>query len=229
MTEQDRLKAAYADMAARHGEGYHSADQPGVRFIEEQKRQAVVQTLLKNNLPDLTGIRVLEIGCGSGGILPYLQELGAAPGNLFGIDLQEERVATAQSRYPDMQFQVADATQIPFEDDSFHLVVAFTVFSSILDPVLRKQVASEIQRVLVRPGLVLWYDMRWPNPRNPHIRPVTAADLRVLFPDATVDVRPHTLMPPLARRLAGPWPNLTRRLARMPILNSHLCGSIRLL
>lgn len=229
MSEQDRLKAAYADMAARHGAGYHAMSHPGVRFIEDQKRTAIVQTLLRNNLGDLTGIRVLEIGCGAGGILPFLHDLGAEPANLFGIDLQDGRIAAAQQQHPDFHFQVADATEIPFEDGSFHVVAAFTVFSSILDPVLRRQVASEIQRVLTRPGLLLWYDMRWPNPANPHIRPVSAAALRDLFPDATVDVRPHTLMPPLARRLAGRWPTLTARLARRPILCSHLVGSLRFL
>jgi SAM-dependent methyltransferase len=227
MNEQDRLKAAYADMSARHGADYHSLDNPGVRWIEDQKRTGVVQHLLRNNLGDLTGIRILEIGCGSGGMLPYLAELGAAPANLHGIDLQDERIATAQAQHPDMHFQVADATQIPYEDESFHVVVAFTVFSSILDPVLRKQVAGEIQRVLARPGLLLWYDMRWRNPRNPHIRPVSRAELVQLFPDSVIDVRPHTLMPPLARRLAGRWPGLTRRLGRMPLFCSHLFGSLR--
>jgi ubiquinone/menaquinone biosynthesis C-methylase UbiE len=227
MTEQDRLNAAYADMSARHGAGYHSLENPAVRWMEDQKRRSVVQHLLRNNLGDLAGLRILEIGCGSGGMLPYVAELGADPALLHGIDLQEGRIAAAQAQYPDMHFQVADATQIPFEDASFQIVLAFTVFSSILDPILRRQVASEIQRVLTRPGLLLWYDMRWHNPRNPHIRPVSRSELGRLFPGSLIDVRPHTLMPPLARRLAGKWPDLSNRLARMPILCSHLFGTIR--
>jgi ubiquinone/menaquinone biosynthesis C-methylase UbiE len=227
MNEQDRLKAAYADMSARHGGNYHSFDHPGVRWLEEQKRAAVVQQLVRNNLVELGGMSVLEIGCGIGGILPYLTELGADPAFMYGIDLQDERIASAQAQHPAMHFQVADAAALPFEDERFHIVVAFTVFSSILDPALRKQVAREIQRVLARPGLLLWYDMRWPNPGNPHIRPVSQAELAELFPGAVIEVRPHTLMPPLARRLAGRWPKLCQRLARMPLFCSHLFGSIR--
>jgi SAM-dependent methyltransferase len=227
MDEQSRLTDAYAAMSSRHGDDYHSLDQPGVRWMENQKRNGVVSELVRHNLPDLAGYNILEIGCGSGGMLPYMLELGAAPDKLFGIDLQPDRIAAAQARHPGIRFQVADASQLPFEDESFHIVIAFTVFSSILDPDLRRQVAAEIRRVLAVPGLVLWYDMRWPNPWNRHIRPVSAQELAELFPGCEIIVRPHTLLPPLLRRLAGPLPALCARLGRVPVLCSHLFGAIR--
>lgn len=227
MDEQTRLHTAYADMAQQRGTDYHSPDHPGVQFMEIQKRNGVVSELVRHNLPELGGHNILEIGCGFGGMLPFLHELGADADKLFGIDLQAERIAEAKIRHPKFNFQVADAAHLPFEDEHFHIVIAFTVFSSILDPALRQQVAAEIRRVMTVPGLLLWYDMRWPNPFNPHTRPVGATEVAELFAGCQVGIRPSTLAPPLTRALAGPAPALCQRLGQTPWLCSHLIGGIR--
>lgn len=54
------------------------------------------------------------------------------------------------------------------------MVLTFTVFSSILDPQMAQNVAQEIVRVLRPQGFLLWYDFRFNNPRNPHVRGMTS-------------------------------------------------------
>ena len=47
---------------------------------------------------DLSTLRVLEVGCGSGGNLLELLRLGFAPAHLAGIELLPERFAQARAR-----------------------------------------------------------------------------------------------------------------------------------
>jgi ubiquinone/menaquinone biosynthesis C-methylase UbiE len=175
----------------------------------------------------LTGRRVLEVGSGSGSELAWLRELGAAPSDLVGVELLGDRVAAATSAFPDLDFRQGNAERLEFADGEFGLVLAITVFSSILDPEMARNVASEIVRVLDRNGALLWYDVRYDSVSNRNVRAVTAARVRDLFPSLQGELRTLTLVPPLARRL-GP---LTRGayplLSAIPPLRSHLIGLLR--
>ncbi|TPQ36241.1 hypothetical protein C2U70_12865 [Bradyrhizobium guangdongense] len=65
---------------------------------------------------------VLEVGCGSG----YYSEIFARllPGKLrySGVDYSEAMIARARARYQSVAFEVADATQLPYPNDSFDIV-----------------------------------------------------------------------------------------------------------
>jgi SAM-dependent methyltransferase len=105
--------------------------------------------------------RVLDIGCGSGYFLHRLLEFGAATGT--GVDLSQQRIDSAQQRYPTARFLRANAAQLPFADSDFDIVTQFTCLSSVLDGGLRAAIAGEMWRVLRPGGIVLSYDMR-PEP-----------------------------------------------------------------
>jgi SAM-dependent methyltransferase len=71
-----------------------------------------------------TGIanpRVLEVGCGSG----YFSEIFATllPGGVryTGIDYSNAMIASARARYPATEFEAADATNLPYADNSFDI------------------------------------------------------------------------------------------------------------
>lgn len=70
----------------------------------------------------LTSPSVLEVGCGSG----YYSEVFAAlvPGGVHytGIDYSGTMIARARDHYPSTSFKIADATRLPFEDNSFDVV-----------------------------------------------------------------------------------------------------------
>jgi ubiquinone/menaquinone biosynthesis C-methylase UbiE len=126
--------------------------------------------LARTGLLPLSDKHILEVGCGEGGRLRELNPLGAKPSLLSGIDLLADRVESARIRLPEADLRVADARSLPFEAERFDLVLVFTVFSSILDAEVARQVATEIRRVLKSGGAVIWYDFRYDNPRNPNVR-----------------------------------------------------------
>jgi hypothetical protein len=57
----------------------------------------------------------------------------------------------ARTAHPDPNFVEANGERI---------VLAFTVFSSILDQSIGKRIATEITRVLATGGVIVWYDVR---------------------------------------------------------------------
>jgi len=75
---------------------WHARNPVSITFRHSQER-AIVSLLNQNNI-QLEEISVLDVGCGYGGLLRFLATLGAAPKNLFGIDLMEYRI-DAEARY----------------------------------------------------------------------------------------------------------------------------------
>jgi len=155
-----------------------------------------------------------------------LAELGAEPSALTGIELLPERVASAHERFPELDVRVGNAEHIDCADASFDLVLAYTVFSSILDNVMARNVAAEIERALKPGGVLLWYDFRYDNPRNPNVRKMSESMVRSLFPAFRGELRPITLLPPVSRRLGVTAPMLYAAMAALPPLRSHLLGAL---
>jgi ubiquinone/menaquinone biosynthesis C-methylase UbiE len=183
--------------------------------------------LHRASLFPLHGLRVADIGCGDGTWLLEFLQWGADPAALCGIDLRAERVQSARRRIPQADLHTGNASELPWADGSFDLVSQFTVFTSMLDPALKRAVAAEMVRILKPGGAILWFDFRFHNPRNLQVRGVRAAEIRSLFPDCEVQLTPVLLAPPLARRVAGwSWP-LAELLTALPFLRTHFAGLIR--
>ncbi|MFV9507762.1 MAG: class I SAM-dependent methyltransferase [Oscillochloridaceae bacterium umkhey_bin13] len=227
--ETERLARVYADYANDAAtRARWDGRNPGNAAIVAERQRSIRALLAAAGLLPLAGRRILEIGCGSGGVLSSLLALGAQPEDLYGVDLLPDRVAMAAQRLPCSHVQVANAEALPFPAARFELIAIFTVFSSILDPAMRRNVASEVRRVLRPGGAVLWYDFRYNNPRNPHVRGVTRPQIAALFPDLTLQLQRITLLPPLARRLGALTPWLYAPLAGVPLLRTHEVGVLRL-
>ena len=99
-----------------------------------------------------------------GGVLASFERWGASPENLFGVDLLSDRIQAARERFPGLAFEEAKAEALPFAHHAFDLVVFFTVFTSILDPIMPLNVSREVNRVPRPGGAVIWHDFRVNNP-----------------------------------------------------------------
>jgi len=164
----------------------------------------------------------LEVGFGTIGWLAQLIAWGVCERDLFGIDLDADRVGRAQTALPVADLRQGDATKLPWPTNHFRLVIQSTVFSSVLDGRVRRIIADEITRVLRPGGALLWYDLATNNPRNPHVRAVRAREIRDLFPRLQGSVGSLTLAPPISRALAPKSWLLATLLESVKLLHTHL-------
>jgi len=128
-----------------------SANSPYVYDIENRERKACTMTaVLEDFLPlSLDNYDLLNVGGSAGVIDNYL---AAHFNRVVGIDIDEPAITHARNSFTreNLEFQVADALNLPFGDASFDVVVCSHVYEHVPDPV---QMFSEISRVLKKGGI----------------------------------------------------------------------------
>jgi len=227
MDEIERIKEAYAKRDNLKYSNIYSYHNPSALFIYQEREKAILKALSENGLDNLSDKRVLDIGCGYGGMLRDFIKYGVDPDNCFGIDLLPERIEQASKLSPGMELRCENAVNISFDNDSFDIVLCFTVFSSIIDIEMKQLIAREIIRVRSPEGLILWYDYHINNPKNPDVKGVTKKEIHELFPDCEIKLRRIIPAPPLLRLIAPYSLFLCYLLQKTTILNTHYIGTIR--
>lgn len=100
-------------------------------------------------LPDISGLTGLDIGCGEGTNTRLLAEAGA---KMAAIDIAPTFIKHARQTEKEMplgiDYRVADATDLPFPENSFDFAAAFMSFMDIPD---QSAAMKEACRIL-RPG-----------------------------------------------------------------------------
>jgi SAM-dependent methyltransferase len=225
--ERRRIVAEFARRAAEEPTERYAPWDPSSQLIESERARMAAAMLRRAACFPGESDRCLEIGCGSLGWFPELIRWRVASEQLCGIDLSESRVDRLRRALPGVDVRAGDATTLPWADSSFRVVIASTVFTSILDATMRRLVAGEIQRVLRPGGALLWYDFAWNNPRNPNVRGIGRSELRALFPALSGEIRALTLAPPLARLVAPVSWRLATVLAAIPGLRTHLLAVLK--
>ena len=226
LSETDRIKRAYGSLDERAIARWDPRN-AGNQQILAERRRLTRRLLQRAGWVPLGDRRVLDVGSGGGAELAWFRELGASESALVGIDLLPERIDAARGAYPQFEFHLGNAEHLPFPDGSFDLVLAYTVFSSILDAGMAANVSAEIRRVMRPGGGFLWYDFRYDSPANRNVRGVSEARVRAMFPDLSGELIGLTLLPPVARRLGPLTPIAYPALAWVPPLRSHLLGLLR--
>lgn len=205
----------------------YSLSNPANLFAVQSRERAAVDLLRTMGRADLSGAKILDLGCGSGGELHRLTALGAQPLRLHGLDLLFERLQEARRAGLTFHFVQGNGGELPYRDEQFDMVLQFTVFSSVLDSGLKSRMASEMLRVLKAGGAILWYDY-WLNPTNRATRGIRPGEIRRLFPGCRFRFRKVTLAPPIARRVVPVSWIVGTMLEYLPVLRSHyLVGIIK--
>jgi 2-polyprenyl-3-methyl-5-hydroxy-6-metoxy-1,4-benzoquinol methylase len=96
-----------------------------------------------------SGRRVLDAACGEGYGAAMLAAAGAS--SVIGVDIDEQTVAHARSRYG-LDIRAGDVAKLPFADGEFDLVVSFETIEHVPDP---DAAIGEFARVLAPDGLLL--------------------------------------------------------------------------
>jgi len=180
-------------------------------------RRRIFFDVLDRELAGRAGLRVLEIGCGAGGMLGPLQRYGA----VHGIDIDRECVEFCRRR----GFQrvlCGSGYELPFADGTFDLVCLFDTMEHIPDDA---QALREVKRVLAPGGRVFVsvpaYQWLWSqNDRIAHHhRRYTARRLRSAMTAAALQPRRISYFNSFLLPLIVPavlWQKLMDRLGRLP-------------
>jgi SAM-dependent methyltransferase len=223
----DEPRAVAERYARRTGADRYSFARPEVLLGVQERQRAMLGLFAQAGLYDFAALRVLEVGCGSGGNLLELLRLGFRPEHLVGVELLPGRAAEARHALPEaLAVHAGDALALDLPAAGFDIVFVSTVFSSLLDDAFQQRLADAMWRWLRPGGAVLWYDFVVGNPRNADVRGVPLARVRALFPQGRVRARRVTLVPPLARAVA-PWhPALYTLFNTVPWLRTHVLAWI---
>lgn len=230
MGEKERIRDLYE---TRDAASLSGADQWATRWSPRnlqavyyrQRVEAAVIAALNATKIDLRGCEILDVGCGGGTHLRFLAEIGAERRRLHGIDLVPDRIERGLDLAPDLDLRVADATDLPFANDSFDLVAQFTALCNLTEEQQLQQAAHEMARVLRPGGSILSFDIASARRGAPY-RTITLDDLEELFAPLTpVFVRPlfhrwTELLSARARELCG-------LLERLPLPKSNLLAILR--
>lgn len=226
--DEMRLRQTRSADAERVRKVFQERKEPGdgifdaFRLQTQQERYEVLLRFFRDiHVSSLEKLRVLDVGCGSGGHLRRMADLGVEPANCFGVDLFRKSLCNARRLNPNIYFFEANGAQLPFGSETFDLVFQYTMLTSVLDKHLRREIVSEIQRVLRPGGYLIWYDFAYSNPRNPNVRGIGREEIREVLDGFRVQLRRVTLAPPIGRPAARISPLLYRLLAAVPLLRSH--------
>ena len=117
---------------------------------------------LKERLPGLVAIfylqagsKVLDVGAGTGGIIPYLLQAIGPNGSIWAIDFAEEMVKIGKKKFQEESrviFELASVESLPYEDQFFDHIVCFGAFPHFED---KPKALEEMGRVLKIGGILV--------------------------------------------------------------------------
>jgi ubiquinone/menaquinone biosynthesis C-methylase UbiE len=111
----------------------------------------VEKSLLSRALGDLQPGTLLEVGCGTGHFARLFAELGFV---VVGVDISAPMLSVAQRLDSDVEYVLADACSLPFQDDSFDVVAFVTTLEFLNRPLNALAEALRVGRKLLLVGFL---------------------------------------------------------------------------
>ncbi len=141
-------------------------DEAAQKYVLDQERSEYAKSnklFVKKRFRDLTGKKVLDLGCGYGYYTNYFTSIGA---NVLGVDGSEKMIEIARGKYPHCIYALHDISEkLPFEEGTFDLVFCNQVLMDIENIEI---VFSECKRILKENGIFYYsivhpafYDGQW--------------------------------------------------------------------
>jgi ubiquinone/menaquinone biosynthesis C-methylase UbiE len=139
----------HSEQAAEFAERYRELNEEAYNscFAYSRRRLAV---LLDSYLPHLgNGLRLLDVGCGTGHHMASLAKRGF---DVSGVDGSPGMLDQARANNPGSEIRQADVEAIPFEDGTFDFVLCIEVLRYLPD---QQPCIREMARVLKPGGVCL--------------------------------------------------------------------------
>ena len=129
------------------------------KYTDDQEQSEYVDSnkqVVKKRFQDLTGLRVLDLGCGYGYYTDYFQSIGA---DVLGVDGSANMIEIARRRYPNCTFELCDISKkLLYTNESFDLIFCNQV---LMDVENIESVFSECYRLL-KPQGIFYYSIVHP-------------------------------------------------------------------
>ncbi|HLD61233.1 MAG TPA: class I SAM-dependent methyltransferase [Patescibacteria group bacterium] len=109
-------------------------------------------------LGDVQGKKVLDIGAGTGRLTLQLAKRGA---EVTAVDISEEMLKKLRSKNEEVRIVIADAEDLPFDNDAFDIVVSAFLVVHLKDPT---RFFDEVYRVLKDGGTFLVTNINQKDP-----------------------------------------------------------------
>lgn len=206
---------------ARRTRPYPLTD-PAVFLSVQDKERAIFRWIRSCGIEPLGNKSILDIGCGIGGDLCFLNRLGFPRELMVGNELRPLTLEKARHSLPGATFLPGDACQLTLPSESFDVVMHSTVFSSILEPQFRRTLAMRMWNWTKPGGGILWYDFVYNNPSNPDVCGIPVKAVRQLFPEGSVRYWRVTLAPPISRAVTRFSDRLYSACNCLPFLRTHV-------
>ena len=200
VSEFNRIRGVYKDRVKSGKSSKYSWFLPYAGYRQSIKFRMFSKALKYSFDKNISNIKVLDVGCGTGSFLRQLIEWGVSPVHLTGVDFIDSRLVMAEKMSPssiDWHLRELNSKK------EFNLVSAHTVFSSILDDPERQLLADQMWKQVCKGGWIMIFDFRYNNPSNPDVRRVTRKELDGRWPGSEKIYLTDMLAPPLARKLIG--------------------------
>ena len=168
--------------------------------------------------------KILEIGCGGGGVIKDMINDGFTNFTPVGLDINFSRLK--QIKFDTFIMQ-GDGSSLPFHDESIDIIIQATVFTSVLDDTKKNTIAKEILRVLKNDGLFLWHDFQYDNPFNKNVKGIRLKEIKKLFPRCSYEYNSLHANPLIARPISKYSVGIAEFLDRIKILHTHLFVKIK--
>jgi SAM-dependent methyltransferase len=128
-------------------DGFVAAPDLPILFARHHYETALIRRLLDGRPVS----RSLEFGCGFGRLSPTFAGLSQSH---VAVDINADALQAARTAYPDLSFEQIDGDHLPFPDQSFDLLVSWTVLQHV-PPNKIDATVGELRRVLTSRGIVL--------------------------------------------------------------------------
>jgi demethylmenaquinone methyltransferase / 2-methoxy-6-polyprenyl-1,4-benzoquinol methylase len=151
--DPQRIRAMFASIAGR----YDRANQVISGGVHHLWRHAAVRYSGASE-----GDRVLDCATGTGDLAIAFRKAVGTSGSVTGTDFVPEMIAMARQKSPDIEFDVADVTKLPYADGTFDIASISFGIRNVGDP---GRGIAELARVVRSGGRVVILEFGQPRSR----------------------------------------------------------------